>query len=380
MMRWVRAGVLVIAGLAAPVAFAQTPDPVAQAQTAAKMLDEAALALNEAERAQDRIDALTKTVKAYEAGLVALREGLRRATIREQAITLELEARREEISRLVAVMVTMERSPETLLLLHPSGAVSTARSGMLLGEVTPSMQARAEALRATLEEVKVLRALQESAREKLAEGLSGVQTARTQLSQAVSDRTDLPKRFVADPDKILTLMESADTLDAFASGLTTLDSGEELPPVAGFTTPTGTMPLPVQGSLLRAFNEADAAGIRRPGILVATAPLALVTTPTAATIRYRGPLLDYGNVMILEPTSDRLLVLAGLAQVYGDVGDVLPAGSPVGLMGGADPKLSAFLSNLSEGGGTERTETLYIEVRTDNTPVDPALWFRVKEE
>ncbi|MEZ5674302.1 MAG: hypothetical protein R3D81_03325 [Thalassovita sp.] len=45
-------------------------------------------------------------------------------------------------------------------------------------------------------------------------------------------------------------------------------------------------------------DESDAAGIARPGVVLATRPRALVTTPTAATIRYLGPLLDYGNVMI----------------------------------------------------------------------------------
>ena len=33
-----------------------------------------------------------------------------------------------------------------------------------------------------------------------------------------------------------------------------------------------------------------------------------------------------------------LLVLAGLGQMYGDVGEVLAQGAPIGLMGGADPR------------------------------------------
>ncbi len=51
-----------------------------------------------------------------------------------------------------------------------------------------------------------------------------------------------------------------------------------------------------------------------PALLIATRPAALVTAPWPATIRYRGPLLDYGNVMIVEPSSGYLLVLAGLAR------------------------------------------------------------------
>ncbi|WP_372603562.1 murein hydrolase activator EnvC [Actibacterium sp.] len=369
------------AGLTGPLAaWGQATDPVSTARRAAQMLDQAGMALQDAESASDRVAALTQTIRAYEEGLVALREGLRRAAIREQAIQLELDARSEEVARLLGVLISMQRAPETLLLLHPAGPVGTARSGMLLTEITPALQARAEALRATLEEVALLRGLQQDAEQTLRDGLAGVQDARTDLSQAISDRTDLPRRFAADPDRLRHLLQGSDTLESFASGLMEMDQGEQLPPIAGFDAAKGTLPLPVQGVVLRRMGEADAAGIRRPGLVIATPPLALVTTPTPATIRYRGPLLDYGNVMILEPSGNTLLVLAGLEQVYGDVGQVLPAGAPVGLMGGADPNVAAFLSDATEGGGTVRSETLYIELRQDSIPVDPAKWFSVRKE
>jgi len=375
-----RAGLLIslLLGLAAP-AGAET-DPITAARSASLALDQAGLALKEAEGARDRVAALTRTIRAYEEGLAALREGLRRAAIRERILALELEARREEIAQLTGVLLTMQRSPETLLLLHPSGPLATARSGMMLADVTPELQARAEALRASLEEASLLRALQESAAGTLAEGLAGAQQARTALSQAISERSDLPRRFSADPEKLRLLLESADTLEGFASGLASLGGAGEANPLPPFEALRGRLPLPVQGRVLRWMGEADAAGIARPGLLIATRPHALVTAPAPATIRYRGPLLDYGNVMILEPGAGYLLVLAGLAQVYGEVGEVLPAGAPVGLMGGEMPETSAILSRVSEGGGAERPETLYMELRQGDAPVDPAAWFNVTKD
>ena len=97
--------------------------------------------------------------------------------------------------------------------------------------------------------------------------------------------------------------------------------------------------------VLRRPDEADAAGVRRPGLTLATRPRALVTAPWPATIRYRGPLLDYGNVMILEPGGGYLLVLAGLDTVYGEVGEVVAAGAPLGLMGGAETATAEFLAS-----------------------------------
>jgi len=364
--------------LTAPVARADT-DPAHLAKRAAQQLNVAAIALRDADKASDRVAALTQTIQAYEAGLVAMREGMRRAAIREQALQLEFEAKSEDVSRLLGVLQSMQATSVPLLLLHPSGPIGTARSGMILSEVTPAIQAQAEDLRGQLEEVALLHSLQQSSAQVLIDGLQGAQEARTQLSQAISDRVDLPKRFTEDPVKTAILLDSSETLEGFASGLANITEDTELQiTLPDFENAKGTLPLPANGTLLRGYNEADAAGVRRPGLLLATRPLSIVTTPWPATIRYRGPLLEYGNVMILEPSSGYLLVLTGLNTVYGKIGEVLPAGAPVGLMGGNLPESDDFLSLSGQQGGSERTETLYIELRHDKETIDPEQWFAQK--
>jgi septal ring factor EnvC (AmiA/AmiB activator) len=47
-----------------------------------------------------------------------------------------------------------------------------------------------------------------------------------------------------------------------------------------------------------------------------------VTTPWPASVRYAGPLLDYGNVIILEPEADYLLIVAGLATLFVQAGEL----------------------------------------------------------
>lgn len=335
-------------------------------------------ALDAAKTKADRVAALTATISAYEKGLGALRDGLRRAAIREREIEAGFDAKREDIGRLLGVMSTMERSEGPLLLLHPAGPLGSARSGMVLGAVTPALQAEAETMRSDLEEIKALRAVQGNAEQVLESGLASVQEARTALSQAVADRTNLPKRYLEEPEDLRKLVESADTLEGFATGLADLDSDIGAP-MEDFAGAKGSLPMPVLGTVLRKFNEADAAGIRRPGLVIATAPAALVTAPWPATVRYRGPLLDYGNVMILEPAEGYLLVLAGLGTVYGETGDVLAAGAPVGLMGGTEPGAQEFGADFvqaaQKGGSAGRTETLYMELRKGKQPVDPAAWF-----
>jgi septal ring factor EnvC (AmiA/AmiB activator) len=344
-----------------------------QAAKASADLAVAVAALQEASGARDRVAALTQTIRAYEEGLAALREALRQAELREATLKLSFEAKRERIAQLVAVLARMEQNPGPLLLLHPGGPLGTARSGMMLAEVTPALQAEAAGLKAELQELADLRALQVSAGETLGKGLQTAQEARTALSKAISDRSELPKRFTEDPEVLKDLLESADTLEAFAAGLA-LSEGDGMG-TQSFATAMGTLPLPALGNLIRLPDEADAAGVRRPGMTFATRPRALVTAPWPATIRYLGPLLDYGNVIVIEPGDGYLLVLAGLGTVYGEVGEVVPAGAPLGLMGGQEavaPDLATVSDNAT---GAQDTESLYLELRLGASPVDPTEWF-----
>jgi septal ring factor EnvC (AmiA/AmiB activator) len=350
-------------------------DPATAARAAAERLDQAALLLSQAETARNRVKALSETILAYQDGLRILRAGLRQVAIREQTLTLELNAQEKEIAQLLGVLMSMDSSLSPVLLLHPAGPLGTARSGMIMAEVTPALNAQAAALREKLREVSALRALRQDAALTLQEGLSGAQEARTELSQAISERKDLPRRFTEDPVKTALLIASTETLSDFAAGLSNIARDEAPGSLPGIEERKGHLPLPVQGRILHHAGEADAAGITRPGIVIVTAPHALVTTPAAATLRYSGPLLDYGNVIILEPQAGILLVFAGLDVVYGKAGEVLPGGSPVGLMGGADGQAGLDLLLTGQQAPTAKAKTLYIEVRQDNSPVDPELWF-----
>lgn len=344
-------------------------DVAAEAAAASANLAQAVQALEAATGARDRVAALTQTIRAYESGLGALREALRQAAIREAGLQLAFDAKSEQVAQLLGVLTQLETEPGPLLLLHPSGPVGTVQSGLLLTEVTPALQAEADVLRVQLTELRDLRALQVAAGETLRAGLAAAQTARTTLSQAISDRTDLPRRFTEDPEVLRGLLESADTLEAFAGGLTLSENTNQ-----DFTDQKGRLPLPAFGTLIRMANEADAAGVRRPGITLATRNQALVTAPHAATIRYLGPLLDYGNVMVLEPGGGYLVILAGMSSVYGEVGEVVATGAPLGLMG-ATAATDGILATAEIGSGARETETLYIELREGSAPVDPAEWF-----
>jgi septal ring factor EnvC (AmiA/AmiB activator) len=284
------------------------------------------------------------------------------------------EAERERLGRLLAVLQSIQSAPGPLLLLHPDGPVGTARAGMIVADVTPAVAREAQALRAQLEELASLRAVQEAGLSQLSDGLAGVQAARSDLSQAIAERRTLPPPISLDAGAMQEVLQSALSLDEFAAFLREQPSSapDDIP---DFGAARGALPLPVLGTVLRRFNEADAAGVARPGVVLASHPHALVTTPWPASVRYAGPLLDYGNVIILEPESDYLLIVAGLATVFVQAGDLLVAGAPLGLMPGPATTGEELILPESQGGGAILSETLYLELRQAGRPVDPTDWF-----
>lgn len=366
---------LLVLALAAP---AHAEDAGTEARAAAQGLRDAAGQLNDALSAEDQIEALTGMIRAYEQGMAALREGLRHAGAREAEIRAGFEARRETLSRLLATMAVMERDQTVTLLLHPSGPEATARAGMVLADLAPALRSEANTMKQGLDEIAALRATEEEAANIVAQGLGEVQEARRLLATAMSDRSDLPTRYLENPSELEALVKSADSLEGFAEGIAGLEA-DVGPPISDFEGAAGALPMPVVGSVLRGYDQPDAAGVRRPGLVIATGPAALVTAPWTSSIRYRGPLLDYGNVMILEPAKGYLIVLAGLSRVFGEVGDVVMAGDPVGMMPGTEAPAAEFgadfVLSAAAGGDGARMQTLYLELRKGKQALDPADWF-----
>lgn len=359
----VRALVLLVGMvLAAPLA----ADPAERAMNAARALEQATQAMQAAKGGRDQVAALSQTIQAYEDGLVALRDGLREAQLREATLTRSLNSQSADVSRLIAVLLGAGQLAPELVLLHPDGALATARAGMLLAEVTPELAGQVAALRRDLDDLRAVRRARQYGLLALEQGLEAAQMARIDLSAAIAARGPLPRKLVDDPARLTLLANDAATLDEFAAELALRPASLGDVPVGALVAAYGTLPLPVRATLLRRFNQPDAAGIARPGLVLAASPEALVTAPWSATVRYAGPLGVQGQVVILEPAEDILLVLAGLGSLLVQNGEILPAGALLGTM-------PARASDQADAG--QRTETLYFELRQDGNPIDPEPWF-----
>ena len=342
-------------------------------------LNSARTKLSAADSYPNRIKALSNLIQKTENSLSDLRSKYRFIKLRTEKLNKDLIFQKEKISKLAGALLVVGQEPLQSKLLHPEGALNTARSSLILSDILEGVRTEAGGLSRDLEKLQLLKNLSQKAEKEMQLSLEIIQTARATLVKAASDRTDLPLRFIDDPEKISSLSKSSKSLGEFAVALNSLERKLIIPNEPILKNNKGGLTLPAEGVVTRKFNEADAAGIVRPGIIIRTKEYAFVTSPVAATVRYAGPLSDYGMVSILEPSEGILFIFAGLNQVFGEPGQILPEASLVGLMGGENIKIETFTTEKELNSG-RLSQSLYIEVRRNDEPQNPFDWFEFNKE
>ena len=343
---------------------------------AIEALDLATANLTKAKKAKKRIKSLSQAIQSYEETLAILRISVRDLTLQQSQVQSVLDQNENEIMQLLGVLATVQKAPIAGQMLHPNGPLATARSGMIISDIVPILQENVDQLRDQVMVLQQLSETQHKAKGSLQKGLLELQNAHSNLGRAIVNREELPKRFIADPEKMEILVKASKDLETFAASVQSIALNEPSVSLPSVRDRKGNLNLPVRGKVLRKFNEADAAGIKRSGIILATDPRAIVISPTAATIRYLGPLLDYGNVAILEPQNGLLFVFAGMDTLYGEIGQVIPALSPIGLMPSQSNEIDKIFKTKANIYSGKLSETLYVEVRSGSETENPLDWFK----
>jgi len=344
-------------------------DPVLALRDAAQQIDAATTALAAANEAEDRVLALSTTIRSLERGLASLRLALLASKQAEAEKIAAMSISRTELGNLLAVLAAMQNTPAALTVLHPDGAVASARAGIILAEIAPKLQARADGLRGELATISALNNLHNQALNNLQIALGTLQSARNALAVAIREERPVPANPAAVSESLAQLAQASNDLAGLAARIST-----SLPPVTLPAQRSGLMPLPLTGIITRGFNAPNGAGVRQPGIVVTAPPLALVSAPLAGVVRFSGNFLEYGQVVILESAPEELQIYAGFGQVYVNTGDVLESGAAIGLLGGEVPDSAEFLAE-NNGENDKGAESLYIEIRENGIPVDPTSWF-----
>ncbi|MEM8869430.1 MAG: peptidoglycan DD-metalloendopeptidase family protein [Pseudomonadota bacterium] len=346
---------LAISLLSAPL----LADPIVDLQRA-----EAEIA--RATTSQGQRGALGRALRAYEAAMTELSQDIERLgqSIRAHDRTIAEETK--GVRGLLSALIRLGRISEPRLLVSSDPPIDTLRAMILLD----SLSAQARLRIAALNEQRLLR---QELQIRQTEALAQLATSRRSLAAL---RTELVADALARRRARAAELPSIGTDAAILTALS-VALAETLPAptlkIEGLPEP---LALPAPGTLLRPFNTPGPTGIRRPGLTIASAPATLVSAPVRGTVRFAGHLDGYGNVVILEPRAEVLLILAGLGSVLVSPGQIAGKDTALGFLPGNVKDHEDFLPTSADASGQLPAKTLYIELRYDHKPVDPARWFR----
>lgn len=128
-------------------------------------------------------------------------------------------------------------------------------------------------------------------------------------------------------------------------------------------TPRGQLTAPVAGQVLHGWGAPSDAG-PATGITYQAPPAARVVAMCGGRVVFAAPFRSYGLLLILDCGGGYHVVMAGFQKLDAAVGQLVRAGEPVGTMPSWTP---------GQGGARP---ALYVELRREGEPIDPAPWLK----
>ncbi|HYF23345.1 MAG TPA: peptidoglycan DD-metalloendopeptidase family protein [Caulobacteraceae bacterium] len=325
---------------------------------------DARAAAREVERLRGRLVGLARAQSGDERQAAVQRARFEALNAQEAALTRRMAADRVRMTRLLGALQVYSRDPPPALLVSPERATDAVRAAILMRAVAPELERRAAALKREADGVSRVRRQAALAGAALFAAESEVEDRRAEIERLIAEKTALEVRLNADAAQAqaeaLALAEEASDLRGLVQGLARRPGDPDLldPDRTDLFGRRAKLTAPVQGVVVRRFGERSAAGARSDGWTWRVPPGAQVLSPAEGRVEYAGPLKGWDQVLVIRLGGGAHLVLAGLETVATGAGRSVAGGEPVGRM------------PAPEKGATE----LYLEIRRDGAPVDPARW------
>jgi len=236
------------------------------------------------------------------------------------------------------------------------------RAGLFARAAAPDIRRDLEASGQALDQARARDAEIAEEEEALAQAQQSIDAERADVSALITQRRTLQASLNSNADaaerRVRQLAAQARSLRELAQRVAPHRShsggGSDVVPASW--TP------PVAGAIRRGFGVATQGGASSQGVTLGTHAGAQVVAPASARVAYAGLFRSYGQVLILNLDGGYAVVLTGLGTTRVRVGERVLAGQPVGEMSVSD---------------TPAPE-LYVEVRRDGRPIDPARWLSAR--
>lgn len=409
------------------ITVAQTNVEEAEREASQQLHDiQAAITLSEQHREQLRLEiaemdgdrtrqnaaliAAAQRVKLTEIEVIDIEERLNTLLIEEGLIRARLESADVSISNLLAAVQRIGKNPPPALIINPSDAINSARAASLLSSILPQLREKSDLIIADLTQLSEIKQSVVDEQTQLASRFStlfeeqlriatliearkrGVARLGQNIAAEEAEAEALAQEATSVQELIISLQgriaaiaaagqaaQDADLAQREQGPIPSLLSNETVAialaetqrtsPAFAFTSALGHLLIPTTGVIVVEFGADDEFGGISQGISMVTRADAQVVAPADGWVMYKGPYLNYGQIIILNPGNDHTILLAGLHDVSVDLGQFVLLGEPVGTMG-----TRTMGQTITTSAGVSRP-TLYIEFRDQNTPVNPTPWW-----
>ncbi len=325
-------------------------------------------------------------VQQSEAAVTVLETDVAMLDARHDAKREEWHRDRAGLAAALVALLRLQRSPPEALALQPALWTDTSRTLSLLGKTVPALRDRVARLSGDLEELAALRGAKDDKLAALADANAKHRRESGRLETLLRRKSSLQATVMADrrhaagqtgalakqakdlKDLVQVLIAAAGRPAKPAPAVprrapkprrdtapdhTLLDDEVAQPVIV-----PSSLPLPAFGEVVLDFGDRSAGDAPSQGVTLKTRESAQVIAPHDGRIVFVGPFRGYGELLIIEHSEEYHTLLAGFSHIYGEVGQWVRAGEPVGIM----------------GRGAGLAPRLYIEVRRNGQPINPLAW------
>lgn len=329
-----------------------------------------------------RIISLAGELQEIDAERDQLETRLTELALTENQLDADLQRDRVGLSHMLAGLQAMQVDSPPAFAVHPDDALAAVQGSLVLAGVVPTMRERADKLRDQLSELSAIRRRMDEQSQALIAAEENAATTRLSLNEALAEMSEAEAQARLEAAKeaqaIARLVSEARNLKDLTAKLEkrarerrqlAQKSSSFTPPDSRFSAARGLVPLPVVGRITTPFGSATASGQAGQGLTIAARPGAQITAPYDGRVLYSGPFRKYGNIVILGVENRYQMVLAGMSETTTYVGQELLAGEPIGFL---------EEEKSPHGGVSSQRGQLYMELRFDGKPIDPAPWFKTR--
>lgn len=325
---------------------------------------------DELETTREKMVRVGKSIQNNEKDLQRLEIRISELETEQEKLERSLEKDRSQIANLVLALERIRRVPPEALLARPDAPLKTAQSAMLMGDIIPTLNKRAESLKENLQQLDEVSTALGKDREEALKTSRTLLNKHKELSKLIGKRETLYSQtqhdFELQQKEVQQISKQAKNLRDLVQKLdedrkrkaarqATKQAVLSMPDIE--VPDAGAARLPIAGIIRTQFEQEDDVGAPSMGIKIEGRPGALVTAPMGGVIRFTGPFKRYGNLIIIEHKDGYHSLIAGLEKIDTVVGRSVNAGEPVGLLQNANDSSKAML---------------YYELRKNGKPIDPA--------